>query len=277
MKDYKHKVAAYDEECKAIEFYNEQLKTKAALNMYESALSKAPEKPAHKSTDEAAPKKPLSAFMIFQSEKRRELKAKRPEADMATVTKLVSEEWGAVQKKKNGAKKWIAAADKDKVRYETELAEYEARVAETKATEQKRQKAEYDEFRQRALTAYRQKVEGDAALSEYRKNKAVNLQKQKEERMKIREEKQAKKEEKERMPKRAMTAFFFYSRDAREEVKQSITCSKDTQPSVAEVSVELGKLWAALPQTKKDYYNGLAAADKARYASEMALYEASAV
>jgi len=101
------------------------------------------------------------------------------------------------------------------------------------------------------------------------------LSKEKEDRAKAREEKQKKKAEKALMPKRNMTAFFFFSKDAREHTKFELMSTQGSA-TVTEVSIELGRRWANLEQNKKDYYIELAAEDKLRYDAEMEEYNISA-
>ncbi|KAJ8905092.1 hypothetical protein NDN08_001603 [Rhodosorus marinus] len=274
MRVYKTKTAAYEEERKALEYYNQQLKTQAALELYEQAISGtsavAPSTASNKTSKAVIqpPKKPMSAFVCYSADKRSDIKAKNPGMEFAEVSKIVSEEWAKVQKRKNGAKKWNTLAAKDKERYEKELADYATKVAEQKRIEEERTRQEYELMREKALSAYRQKVESEVAVSQFKKNRAAELSKEKEERAKAREEKQKKKAEKALMPKRNMTAFFFFSNDAREHTKFELM-STHGSATVTEVSIELGRRWANLEQNKKDYYIELAAEDKLRYDAEM--------
>lgn len=275
MEAYRGKMSKFEEERKAIEYYNQQLKTQIALELYDDAMKgkttiTAPAVSTEKK-DKETPKKPLTAFMVFQAEKRKDFRAKNPQADMVEVNKAISEEWLKVQKRKNGTKKYLAAADADKQRYEKEMVEYESKREAEKLVEINRAKEEYETQRQKALSAYRQKVESETAVSMYKKNMKEEREKVREEKQKIKEEKQKRKEEKQNLPKRNMTAFFFFSKEVREHVKQEMAKrNNNVVPSVTEVSVELGKLWAQIPDTQKERYHALAAQDKARYDAEMA-------
>mmetsp|Transcript_36656 Transcript_36656/g.146521 ORF Transcript_36656/g.146521 Transcript_36656/m.146521 type:complete len:376 (-) Transcript_36656:2197-3324(-) len=179
MQVYKAKTAAYEEERKAFEYYNQQLKTQAALELYEQAISGtsavAPSTASNKTSMAVIqpPKKPMSAFVCYSADKRSDIKAKNPGMEFAEVSKVVSEEWAKVQKRKNGSKKWNALAAKDKERYEKELADYETKVAEQKRIEEESARQEYELLREKALSAYRQKVEGEVAVSQFKKNRAV--------------------------------------------------------------------------------------------------------
>lgn len=67
-------------------------------------------------------------------------------------------------------------------------------------------------------------------------------------------------------PRRPAGAYLFFARDAR-----------PTLPKMGfkETAVELGKLWAALPQEERGKYVALADADKARYKNEFAAWKAT--
>jgi len=68
-------------------------------------------------------------------------------------------------------------------------------------------------------------------------------------------------------PKRATTAFFFFSHDQRSSVVKVHPGWK-----VSEVASELGRQWKSLPDAKKKTYEAKAVADKARYEREMKAY-----
>ena len=73
-------------------------------------------------------------------------------------------------------------------------------------------------------------------------------------------------------PKKALTAFMFFSNAKRDQVKQD---HPDIAKSVPDISRKLGELWKAASDADKVPYNELAAEDKKRYAKEMESYEPS--
>ncbi|CCD83370.1 High mobility group protein 1.2 [Caenorhabditis elegans] len=83
----------------------------------------------------------------------------------------------------------------------------------------------------------------------------------------MRKRKRAKKDP--HAPKRALSAFFFYSQDKRPEIQAGHPDWK-----VGQVAQELGKMWKLVPQETKDMYEQKAQADKDRYADEMRNYKA---
>ena len=63
-------------------------------------------------------------------------------------------------------------------------------------------------------------------------------------------------------PRRAMSAYLFFGRDHREQVKASF---KEERPPVTQVMTKLAEMWRAFPDSKKKKYNVLAAKAKAEY------------
>jgi len=67
-----------------------------------------------------------------------------------------------------------------------------------------------------------------------------------------------------------MTAFFFFSTDYREEIK-----NENPEWKMADVARELGRRWRELPDQEKAPYQEKADEDKTRYQDEMAVYNES--
>lgn len=82
----------------------------------------------------------------------------------------------------------------------------------------------------------------------------------------MRKRKRAKKDP--HAPKRALSAFFFYSQDKRPEIQSS-----HPEWKVGQVAQELGKMWKTVSQEMKDSYETRAQQDKDRYAEEMRHYK----
>lgn len=72
--------------------------------------------------DPNAPKKGLSAYMIFAKENRERIKTENPEADFGAMGKLIGNEWKALDEKVKETYKVKSEADKE--RYTTEVANY---------------------------------------------------------------------------------------------------------------------------------------------------------
>ncbi|KAL6726184.1 hypothetical protein Aduo_008184 [Ancylostoma duodenale] len=82
----------------------------------------------------------------------------------------------------------------------------------------------------------------------------------------MRKRKRAKKDP--NAPKRALSAFFFFSQDRRPEVQQM-----HPEWKVGQVAQELGRMWKNVSMDEKDMYERKALADKERYAEEMRDYK----
>ncbi|KAJ3325331.1 Non-histone chromosomal protein 6 [Boothiomyces sp. JEL0866] len=95
--------------------------------------SKAPKSPteegkkkkvtkAKKDKDPNAPKKGLSAFMIYSQENRARIKEENPNATFGEMGKLIGNAWKELSDEDKA--EYLDKAAKDKERYESEMAEY---------------------------------------------------------------------------------------------------------------------------------------------------------
>jgi len=82
----------------------------------------------------------------------------------------------------------------------------------------------------------------------------------------MRKRKRAKKDP--NAPKRALSAFFFFSQERRPAVQ-----SEHPEWKVGQVAQELGRLWKMVSMEEKDSYERRAMHDKERYAEEMRDYK----
>jgi hypothetical protein len=80
---------------------------------------------AKKDKDPNAPKKPNTSYIIFTKEKRQSVMDANPGIKFTEVTKEIAKIWNALDEK--GQAKYVELAKKDKVRYETEKAAYDAK------------------------------------------------------------------------------------------------------------------------------------------------------
>jgi structure-specific recognition protein 1 len=76
-----------------------------------------------KKKDPNAPKKALSAYMIFAQANRDKVKKENPDASFGELGKLLGKLWGKASKSDKA--KYEAKANKDKERYEKEKAKYD--------------------------------------------------------------------------------------------------------------------------------------------------------
>ena len=72
--------------------------------------------------DPLAPKRNMSAYFLYSISARPKVKADNPDASFGDIARLLSEKFKSLPDKDK--KKWDKAAQKDKERYEKEMAEY---------------------------------------------------------------------------------------------------------------------------------------------------------
>nr|BAN21124.1 high mobility group B1, putative [Riptortus pedestris] len=75
--------------------------------------------------DPKAPKRPLTAFFLFISDERSNVKQANPEFTVGEISKELGRRWAAADSSIKS--KYEEKADKDKARYEKEMAEYKKR------------------------------------------------------------------------------------------------------------------------------------------------------
>ena len=80
--------------------------------------------------DKDAPKKALTPYFFFISERRPELKKEKPTLDHRQIILEMSEEWNKM--KEEDKQKYKLKAEEDKKRYEKEKAAYDARNSSEK-------------------------------------------------------------------------------------------------------------------------------------------------
>jgi len=81
-----------------------------------------PPKTATKEKDPNAPKKPLSPYFLFQADTRPKIKAENPDMAFGDIAKAIGTEWKNV--KPETKKHYEKLAEKEKARYEKDMASY---------------------------------------------------------------------------------------------------------------------------------------------------------
>jgi len=82
----------------------------------------ATEKKKRTKKDPNAPKKALSAFMIFSQENRSKIKEANPDASFGQLGKLIGQAWKALDESEK--EPYTAKAEQEKERYELAMAAY---------------------------------------------------------------------------------------------------------------------------------------------------------
>ena len=93
-------------------------------------LKEKAKKKAKKLAKKEGPKKALSGFMFFSSERRKTLKDERPELKITEASVVIGAEWKKLTDEEK--EPYNKLAKEDKVRYENEKAKHELKEEEAK-------------------------------------------------------------------------------------------------------------------------------------------------
>lgn len=259
--------------------------------------------------DPHAPKRNITAYIMFQSSRRPEVKVENPDMKFADVARMLGEEWRNLSEKDK--KKWTDKANEDKARYLDEKEKYDAEhkddevVVEEVQNPDKKKKRKDPNKPKKALGAYmffsnwrRAEVVAknpDAsfgeigtlvgnewrALSEDDKKKWQDQAAEDKERYikamenyhpeETEDEEPDKKKRKKRdpyAPKRAMSAYMFFSNSRREEL-----IKKNPDASFGQIGKMTGEEWRKVNEEDKKKWQDMATADKERWEKEKQEYE----
>ena len=75
--------------------------------------------------DKDAPKRPISAYFLYNQERREKLKKEQPDLDNKDLIRAMSEEWNKLTDEEK--KPYVKKAEADKKRYLEEMKAYEER------------------------------------------------------------------------------------------------------------------------------------------------------
>lgn len=116
---FKKKISK-NNEAKKLMFLDEANNTKVYINVVDFDMPNKKVTKAKK--DPKAPKKNLSAFMIFSNQVRNTIKGENPELSFGEIGRKVGEQWKALDDKDKKA--YQKKAEEDKKRYEKEMENY---------------------------------------------------------------------------------------------------------------------------------------------------------
>lgn len=127
---FKRKLAKNGEETKRL-LYLEDTKesTQKSLFMTTVAFDMPVSGKPKKVKDPNAPKKGMSAFMLFSNDQRNAIKTKNPEATFGEIGRKVGEAWRGLTDKQRSV--YTKKAELDKKRYESDMSTYVASDVET--------------------------------------------------------------------------------------------------------------------------------------------------
>lgn len=253
------------------------------------------------------PKAKLNSYTFFVAERRPKLSEKNPDWEFAVLTRKVADEWKALSDSKKAKYTKLAEKDAkrhvgevEKWSEECRKMGYEPSDVKKYLREQKRRRklpkgpkkprtayaffmmekheelaSEFEDFRDRTRKmASEWKKLSDTDKNEYseksvqdKKRYETALDKFLEENPEVAKIRKRKRKRKEGEPKRANTAYIFFTIENRPKVK-----SENPDMKTTEIMKELGKQWKALGDNKKGKYQEMAKKDTERYQGEKAAW-----
>lgn len=270
---FQREKAEYDDKVKnitrtnlAMQAMQDDLKQKAAMELYEREMEKkAKASQAANGPVIEKPKQPRTAWNFYVKHRRDQMRDnEEPVPTMRELNTQMSNAWNKLQKSKKKADKALlksiqeeAAGDRE--RFETEMVAYNARIADQK----KKAEQEAEELEKIALQKYAEKETEDSILMEGKRAQAEKEKALKAEKKVIKEEKKAARIAKAALPKSARTAYQFFMMEQRPEIRQEQKGIPHRQ-----LMQVLGARWKAMDEGQKGPYAEMAAKDRIRYENE---------
>jgi len=236
-------------------------KRKAAdIEMIEVEGAKSNKKSKKAKKDPNAPKRPISSYLFFAQDTRPEVVAENPEAKFTEVTKMLGARWQELSAKKR--KKYEKLSKADHKRFDAEKAAYDAKVAKEAAEGNK----DSDDDAEPMETETDDEEDDDSVDVDEKKADdteviAVEAAKNNKKPKKAKKDPNA--------PKRPISSYLFFAQDTRPEV-----VAENPEAKFTEVTKMLGAMWREIDGKKKMKYEKKAKADRERFESEKAAYDA---
>lgn len=260
------RLAVIEEERAAVAFLQKKELQEEAMAFFLKHRGTIGESKEGKKVDKPKPKAARTAYIMYVALRREEMTGNGEKPSLSEVSGVASEEWKKLQssrkkKDKQVVEKCMSLAQDDQLRYQKELEEYEASIAEDK----KAKAAEDEDFRKRALEVYRAEEQVKKDAESYRKLMAERSAHEKEERKAARAAKAAEKAAKELGPKRARNAYMFFFAEKSKEAETRALAEREEKNVAAVVS----EMWKSCNDEERSRFTEMAAEDKARYDKEV--------
>ena len=105
-----------------------------------------------KKKDPNAPKRGMSAFMFYSCDRRPQLKTQNPDWGFGEFGKAIGAEWGQMNEKQKA--KYTKKAEKDKMRFDREMENYDPPSEEEEDTKKGKRKKKDPNAPKRACSAF---------------------------------------------------------------------------------------------------------------------------
>mmetsp|Transcript_24550 Transcript_24550/g.28959 ORF Transcript_24550/g.28959 Transcript_24550/m.28959 type:complete len:429 (-) Transcript_24550:132-1418(-) len=278
---FENEMISFEEEKAALSLYYSKQKEDAAMEFYEAhiaaqtAIDNADANKKGKKNvkkDPEAPKRPISSYFYFASEKRDAVKKKNGDVSITEISKLLGVMWNKLEKGKkgkNGTKKYDDLAAKDKIRYTVEKAAYDEMIAKRKAESDLEKISQQNKDKEEAMKlmntvknasniAVPTRSDDMSVISDITLTAGANNN-----------SKKPRKKKDPNAPKKNWSAYIYFSTESRNEIKASMP--EGTKQT--ELLTEIGRKWKELSEVDKEKFVLLANTDKERYAKEMEIYK----
>lgn len=257
-----------------------------------------PIKRAAPSSNIVRPTRNKTAYMMFVKEQRKATQNANPDMGFVEITKDIAERWGKLTKAQ--LKPYEESAAKDKIRYEKEVTEFRANHPDEPLTVKKKKRVAKLKGPKKARSAYvfytterRSAVQAENPNLEFGDvtkhiaeewNKMSDSQKAKYEAMAVEDKgrfetendefntehpevKKRKLKAKKGQPKKARSAYLFYTMEKRNDFKNA-----NPDKTFGDLTKLVADDWGKLNAAQKKKYEKLAEEDRARYDQEMSNY-----
>jgi len=218
--------------------------------------------------EDGRPKGKMTPYAFFVQMCRAEHKRKHPddEVNFGEFSKKCAERWRTMSEKEK--KRFNQMSEEDKKRYDVEMANFHPHgVFSSRGTGAGRNAkltpemiAHHHQQQQRVQMAQMAQLQMAAAAQAQSELEAKGGGRRRRKKKRIKDP---------NAPKRCMSAFFWFSQDARASVKQAFPSY-----AVGDIAKELAKRWGDLTPERKLKYDKLAADDRERYLTDKQTYAA---
>lgn len=265
-REHSERLAAVEEERAALEFMRKKDLQEEAMVFFLKHRGTNCNTSDAKKEEKVKPKAARSAYNFFVTRRREEMAREGEKVSVGDVACVIAKEWKLIQCSRKKKDKQVvmecqALAHEDQSRHMRETKEYKEWVEEN----ERKKAAECVEYRKRALEAYRAEMQDKEDAKAYRKLMTEKATQEREERKAARVAKTAEKAAKESGPKRARNAymFFFAEKSKDNEVRAQADREKRN------IATLVSEMWKCCEGEELARFQGMASADKARYAEEV--------
>lgn len=204
---------------------------------------------------------PKTAYFIYSQKNLSRLRNENPDMAFGERLRLLATNWQGLSESEKA--EYEREAQQEREAYQKKMAEQEKEAPNANPPQKEAYQKKTNEGKARPVAKWQQK-------------KTKKKQKESDDEEDSDDEKPKKKKQTEKKkkdpnaPKRPATAYIFYSKEKREELKRN-----NPSLSFTELGKKLGEMWRGASEEEKAPFAAMAEKDKERYKRELAAYESS--